>query len=97
MLLPAWVLRVPLQDGVPKENDEINVVWVVDSEQLPFYRAGAPSRLFPSWFLPPCRRHTHPHRFLALRPTHNPAWPVSLSVSTIVHSRQQTLPHTHCT
>lgn len=28
-----------LQDGKPQEADEINVVWVVDSEQLPFYRA----------------------------------------------------------
>lgn len=28
-----------LQNGAPVEGDEINVVWVVDSEQLPFYRA----------------------------------------------------------
>jgi hypothetical protein len=43
LLLAAWVSCIAaVQDGVPKENDEINVVWVVDSDQLPFYRAGAP-------------------------------------------------------
>jgi hypothetical protein len=40
-LLPPLLLHVhvPLQRQGPRENDEINVVWVVDSEQLPFYRA----------------------------------------------------------
>eukprot|EP00879_Flechtneria_rotunda_P005275 GHRR01005561.1.p1 GENE.GHRR01005561.1~~GHRR01005561.1.p1 ORF type:complete len:301 (+),score=93.10 GHRR01005561.1:176-1078(+) len=27
------------EQGVPKEGDDINVVWVVDSNELPFYRA----------------------------------------------------------
>jgi hypothetical protein len=26
------------QNGAPTEGDELNVVWVVDSESLPFYR-----------------------------------------------------------
>lgn len=30
---------VLLQRGAARENDDINVVWIVDSEQLPFYRA----------------------------------------------------------
>lgn len=32
-------LLVLVQNGAARENDEMNVVWVVDSGQLPFYRA----------------------------------------------------------
>lgn len=36
---PPCVVCCVLQNGAPREGDEINVVWVVDSKQLPFYRA----------------------------------------------------------